>query len=133
MSRYPALTRFLEHSDVGYHSLAPARAEGVNVALLRWYAANRRFLPWRGDAPPYNGSTAGANRPAATAAGTPPRRRRSGLAPVPTSAYGVWVSEIMCQQTRVEAVVPYWLAWMEAFPTVAALAAATPEQASPLG
>ncbi|CAK0788530.1 unnamed protein product [Prorocentrum cordatum] len=34
----------------------------------------------------------------------------------------------MCQQTRVEAVIPYWLAWMEAFPTVQALAEATEEQ-----
>ena len=34
----------------------------------------------------------------------------------------------MCQQTRVEAVVPYWLRWMEAFPTVGALAAASEEE-----
>ena len=39
--------------------------------------------------------------------------------------YHIWVSEIMLQQTRVEAVIPYWLAWMEAFPTVEALAAAS--------
>ncbi len=39
--------------------------------------------------------------------------------------YAVWVSEIMLQQTRVEAVVPYFERWMEAFPTVAALAAAS--------
>ncbi len=39
--------------------------------------------------------------------------------------YRVWVSEIMLQQTRVETVVPYYLRWMELFPTVAALAAAS--------
>jgi A/G-specific adenine glycosylase len=44
------------------------------------------------------------------------------------SAYGVWVSEIMLQQTRVEAVIPYWLKWMESFPTVHSLANATPEE-----
>ena len=44
------------------------------------------------------------------------------------SAYGVWVSEIMLQQTRVEAVIPYYLKWMKSFPTVEALADATPEQ-----
>ena len=44
------------------------------------------------------------------------------------SAYGTWVSEIMLQQTRVEAVIPYWLQWMEAFPTPQALAQATEEQ-----
>jgi A/G-specific adenine glycosylase len=46
----------------------------------------------------------------------------------PVTPYGIWVSEIMLQQTRVEAVVAYWCKWMEAFPTVQALAAATPEQ-----
>ena len=34
----------------------------------------------------------------------------------------------MCQQTRVEAVIPYWLAWMQAFPTVEALAAASEDE-----
>lgn len=38
--------------------------------------------------------------------------------------YAVWVSEIMLQQTRVEAVVPYFLRWMQHFPTLAALAEA---------
>ncbi len=28
---------------------------------------------------------------------------------IPVTGYGVWVSEIMCQQTRVEAVIPYWI------------------------
>ncbi|WP_195984270.1 A/G-specific adenine glycosylase [Clostridium sp. D33t1_170424_F3] len=41
--------------------------------------------------------------------------------------YRVWVSEIMLQQTRVEAVKPYFARFMEELPTVAALAAA-PEQ-----
>jgi A/G-specific adenine glycosylase len=36
--------------------------------------------------------------------------------------YAVWVSEIMLQQTRVATVIPYWLRWMERFPTVRALA-----------
>lgn len=39
-------------------------------------------------------------------------------------AYHVWISEIMLQQTRVEAVKPYYLRFMEAFPDVAALAGA---------
>jgi len=38
--------------------------------------------------------------------------------------YAVLVSEFMCQQTTVVAVVPYFERWMAAFPTVAALAAA---------
>lgn len=42
--------------------------------------------------------------------------------------YGTWVSEAMLQQTRVDVVVPYYLRWMERFPTVQALAAATEEE-----
>ena len=41
------------------------------------------------------------------------------------SAYAVWVSEIMLQQTRVEAVIPYFQKWMRLFPTVEALANAS--------
>ena len=44
------------------------------------------------------------------------------------TAYGVWVSEIMLQQTRVEAVIKYWIKWMDSFPTVHSLANATPEE-----
>ena len=38
--------------------------------------------------------------------------------------YRVWISEIMLQQTRVEAVKPYFERFMEAFPTVSHLAQA---------
>lgn len=41
--------------------------------------------------------------------------------------YRIWVSEIMLQQTRVEAVKSYFARWMSKFPTVAALAAASEE------
>ncbi len=37
--------------------------------------------------------------------------------------YKIWVSEIMLQQTRVAAVIPYYHRWMEALPDVAALSA----------
>ncbi|HYF91990.1 MAG TPA: A/G-specific adenine glycosylase [Symbiobacteriaceae bacterium] len=43
-------------------------------------------------------------------------------------AYRIWVSEIMLQQTRVEAVRPYYERWFELFPTVGDLAAAPEEQ-----
>jgi A/G-specific adenine glycosylase len=42
-----------------------------------------------------------------------------------TDAYAVWVSEIMCQQTRVETVIPYYLRWMARFPTLNDLAQAS--------
>ncbi len=41
------------------------------------------------------------------------------------SAYAIWVSEIMLQQTRVEAVIPYFERWMRLFPSVEALANAS--------
>jgi A/G-specific adenine glycosylase len=44
-------------------------------------------------------------------------------------SYAVWVSEIMLQQTRVEAVIPYFERWMRLFPTIGALAAASEQEA----
>ena len=40
--------------------------------------------------------------------------------------YAILVSEVMLQQTQVERVVPRWHAWLERWPTAAALAAAAP-------
>jgi len=40
--------------------------------------------------------------------------------------YAILVSEVMLQQTQVERVIPRYLAWLERWPTPAALAAATP-------
>lgn len=39
--------------------------------------------------------------------------------------YAVWVSEIMLQQTRIETVIPYYLAFMARFPAVSDLAGAS--------
>lgn len=52
--------------------------------------------------------------------------------PFPLSPYGVWISEVMLQQTRVETVVSYWNKWMQRFPTLDALASATPEEVNTL-
>ena len=62
--------------------------------LLAWYRRHRRDLPWR----------------AAPGADADP--------------YRVWVSEVMLQQTRVQAAIPYYQRFLERFPTLAALAAA---------
>ena len=43
--------------------------------------------------------------------------------------YAILVSEVMLQQTQVSRVVPRYLAWLERWPTVAALAAASPAEA----
>ena len=42
--------------------------------------------------------------------------------------YAILVSEVMLQQTQVARVVPRYLAWLERWPTVEALAAATPAE-----
>ena len=38
--------------------------------------------------------------------------------------YPIWVAEVMLQQTQLQVVLPYWLRWMERFPTLQSLAAA---------
>jgi A/G-specific adenine glycosylase len=50
--------------------------------------------------------------------------RRPGRTP-----WGVLVSEVMLQQTPVDRVVPAWAAWLERWPTPAALAADSPGEA----
>src|SRR5258707_10376645 len=42
--------------------------------------------------------------------------------------YGVFVSEIMLQQTQVKTVLRYWQRWMRTLPTIRALARAKPEK-----
>ena len=42
--------------------------------------------------------------------------------------YRIWVSEIMLQQTRAQAVIPYYQRFLDRFPTVEALAAAAEEE-----
>ncbi len=42
--------------------------------------------------------------------------------------YAIWLSEVMLQQTRVETVIPYYERFLEAFPTVNALANAPRER-----
>ncbi len=42
--------------------------------------------------------------------------------------YKVWVSEVMLQQTRVETALPYYERWLERFPTLDSLAAASQQE-----
>ena len=82
--------------------------------LLRWYDEKQRELPWR-------------------------RRKEETPTPTPTTemyeeeeedryAYGVWVSEIMSQQTQIERAAEYWCRWVEKWPTVKHLADATEDE-----
>jgi A/G-specific adenine glycosylase len=43
----------------------------------------------------------------------------------PRTPYRVWISEIMLQQTQVATVIPYFDRWMQTFPTISSLAAAS--------
>lgn len=45
-----------------------------------------------------------------------------------SDAYGIWVSEVILQQTRIEQGRDYWSRFMERFPTVEALAAASEDE-----
>jgi A/G-specific adenine glycosylase len=80
----------------------PDQAQPPDIAsrLLGWYDAHHRELPWR----------------------VPPRDLACGMRPDP---YRVWLSEVMLQQTTVEAVKAYFSAFVERWPTVEALAAAS--------
>lgn len=57
---------------------------------------------------------------------------RSGHRDLPwrrtSDPYRIWVSEIMLQQTRAQAVVPYYERFLQRFPTVEALAAASEQE-----
>ena len=66
----------------------------VSAALLDWYDNERRDLPWRYE-------------PGETA-----------------DPYRVWLSEVMLQQTTVNAVIPYFQKFTALWPTVIDLAAA---------
>ena len=44
------------------------------------------------------------------------------------TAYRVWISEIMLQQTRVATVIPYFARFMRTFPSLKRLAAASPDE-----
>ncbi len=66
----------------------------LRQALLAWYDEGQRELPWR---------MRGAGRP---------------------DPYAVWLSEVMLQQTTVPHATPYWLNFLNRWPTVSELAAA---------
>ena len=56
---------------------------------------------------------------------------KDGTWPLPEDSlfpYGIWVAEVMLQQTQLSVVLPYWQRWMAMFPTVDALATSSLEQ-----
>lgn len=55
------LQDWINHSHEDYHSFTNQEAKDIRSALLTWYSKHRRKLPWRGDPPPFDGSTSGIN------------------------------------------------------------------------
>ncbi len=90
------------------------RLNRIFEPLLAWFLENARVLPWR-ETPVW-----GDRRRSAL----PRAKEDAGMRPASPGdrAYRVWVSEIMLQQTRVEAVKPYYRRFMEALPDVLSLA-----------
>jgi A/G-specific adenine glycosylase len=72
------------------HSARTVADPGV-AAVLDWWTANARQLPWR----------------------------------TSRDVYAIWVSEVMSTQTTVNRAAEAWVRWMERWPTVDALAAAS--------
>ena len=72
--------------------------DAFRTGLLAWYDRHRRTLPWRASSP----ETA--------------------------NPYHVWLSEIMLQQTVVAAVIPYFVKFVDKWPTVHDLANANQEE-----
>ncbi len=68
----------------------------LQVKLLNWFKINgRHWIPWKLKA---DGSVA-----------------TSGEF---VSPYGIWIAEVMLQQTQLKVVIPYWERWMHSFPSL---------------
>ncbi|KAA0186688.1 A/G-specific adenine DNA glycosylase, partial [Fasciolopsis buskii] len=90
---------------ISNHTFSSDEIISIRKALLSWYDANKRDLPWR---------------------------RMANHADVNVRAYAVWISEIMLQQTQVKSVIPYYERWMEKWPNVLSLSEASLEQVNSL-
>ena len=80
--------------------------ENLQKSLLSWFNCNgRHWIPWKlkpnGDIP-----HSGEN----------------------LSVYGIWIAEVMLQQTKLKVALPYWKRWMKSFPSLIALANATEQE-----
>ena len=83
-----------------------AHVHDIQKDLLIWFFANGRLrIPWK--------------------------LKEDGSRPnigEPISPYGVWIAEVMLQQTQVKVVLRYWQKWMMTFPSLVALAEADEQE-----
>ncbi len=76
--------------------------QDIQNSLLEWFRGNGRYwIPWK-----------------LKKDGSVPRSGES------ISPYGIWIAEVMLQQTQLKVVIPYWKKWMKVFPTLSCLAEA---------
>jgi len=123
------------------------RAPEMSNRLLQWYDEKHRALPWRRNAfskhceptdvvlrkqdkdkDDTKTKTKHEEAMAYWQLDVCDKRGAARNVPLDQYAYGVWVSEIMSQQTQIERVSVYWQKWMAKWPTVSALADATQEE-----
>src|SRR6476620_707818 len=84
---------------VSWHNWTDSEVDLIREKLLDWYEKNERPMPWR----------------------VPCSKESTD----PERGYRVWISEVMLQQTQVATVIPYYVKWMEKWPTLASLAEAS--------
>ena len=76
--------------------------KNIQANLLDWFIQNgRHWIPWK--------------------------LREDGSSPdvgEKLSPYGIWIAEVMLQQTQLKVVIPYWKSWMKHFPDLKSLAEA---------
>ena len=77
-------------------------SKDIQNLLLEWFRGNGRYwIPWK-----------------LKKDGSIPQLGES------ISPYGIWIAEVMLQQTQLKVVIPYWKKWMKVFPTLSSLAEA---------
>ena len=73
--------------------------QDIQNTLLEWFIRNgRHWIPWK-----------------LKKDGSVPQSGES------LSPYGIWIAEVMLQQTQLKVVIPYWEKWMKIFPSLADL------------
>ena len=80
--------------------------EDLRISLLEWFEINgRHWIPWKlkeDGKMPHSGEI--------------------------LSVYGIWIAEVMLQQTQLKVVLPYWAKWMTTFPSLEVLAKADEQE-----
>ena len=106
MPRSPHPSADTIHASGG--NSAPGLAESVDLSacLISWWQAHGRRDPQQ---KPWMFNPAG---------GWPEADHQ-------LDPYGIWIAEVMLQQTQLAVALPYWTRWMAAFPALEVLAAAS--------